>query len=67
MAFVLGDLHAALSIELGGHVLVHRVAADEHRAGMHTLATREALDGERRVDDAVRVGILGYASAKSGL
>ena len=58
MALVLGDLHTALGIELGGHVLVHRVAADEHRACMNALAAREALDGQRRVDDAAGVLVL---------
>ena len=58
VAFVLGDLDAALGIELGGHVLVNRIAADQNGAGVHALATREALDGQRRVDDAAGVLVL---------
>ena len=58
VAFVLGDLDAALGVELGGHVLVDRVAADEDGAGVHALAAGEALEGARHVDDALRVGVL---------
>ena len=57
MALVLGDLHAALGVELGGHVVVDRRRGDQDRAGVHALATRQALDGEGGVDDAAVVGI----------
>ena len=57
VAFVLGDLHATLGVKLRGHMLVDRVSADEDGAGVHALATREALDGQRRVDDLLCVGI----------
>ena len=58
MALVLGDFDTALGIELGGNVLVHRVAADEDGAGVHALAAGKALDGQRRVDDAAGVLVL---------
>lgn len=44
MALVLGNLDAALGVELGGHVLVDGVAADQNGARVHALATGEALD-----------------------
>ena len=57
VAFVLGDFHAALCVELRGHMLVDRVSADENGAGVHALAAREALDGQRRVDNLLCVGV----------
>ena len=44
MTLVLGNLDAALGVELGGHVLVDGVAADQNGARVHALATGEALD-----------------------
>ena len=67
MAFVLGDLDAALGIELRGHVLVYRVAADEDGAGVHALAAGEALDGQRRVDDAARILVIFVGIGKIGV
>ena len=67
MALVLGNLDAALGVELGGHVLVDGVTADQNGARVHTLATGEALDRERRVDDAAGVVVLFIGLGKVGV
>ena len=67
MTLVLGNLDAALGIELGGYVLVDGIAADQNGARVHALATGEALDRERRVDDAAGVVILFIGLGKVGV
>ena len=67
MALVLGNLDAALGVELGGHVLVDGVAADQNGARVHALATGEALNRERRVDDAAGVVVLFIGLGKIGV
>ena len=67
MALVLGNLDAALSIELGGHVLVDGIAADQNGARVHALATGETLDRECRVDDAAGVVVLFICLGKIGV
>ena len=67
MALVLGNLDAALGVELGGHVLVDGVAADQNGARVHALATGEALDRECRVDDAAGVVVLFICLGKIGV
>ena len=67
MALVLGNLDAALGVELGGHVLVDGVAADQNGARVHALATGEALNRERRVDDAAGVVVLFIGLGKVGV
>ena len=61
VALVLGDLDATLGVELRGTVLVDGVTADEDRARVHALAADQALERQRRVDDAVgvRIGVVG--------
>ncbi len=63
----MGNLDAALGVELGGHVLVDGVAADQNGTRVHTLATGEALDRERRVDDAAGVVVLFIGLGKIGV
>ena len=58
VALVLGDLHAALGVHLGGHVVVHRRGRDQDGAGVDALAAVQALDRERGVDDAAHVGVV---------
>ena len=67
MALVLGNLDAALGVELGGHVLVDGVTADQNGARVHALATGEALDRKRRVDDAAGVVVLFIGLGKIGV
>ena len=58
VALILGDLHAALGVHLGGHVVVDRRGGDEDGAGVDALAAVQALDRERCVDDAPHLGVL---------
>ena len=69
MAVVLGDDAAALGVALHGHVIAHRVAADDGGAGMHALAAHVALDGAGRVDDGlnVLVGVVGLLQVGIGV
>ena len=67
MTLVLGNLDAALGVELGGYVLVDGVAADQNGARVHTLATGKALNRERRVDDAAGVVVLFIGLGKIGV
>ncbi len=59
-AVVLRDDHAALGVELGGDVIVDRVAADDDGRRVHALAARDALEALCRVDDlgGVRVAFV---------
>ena len=58
VALVLGNRDVALGVELGGHVVGDRRRRDQRGARVHALAAGQALDGQRRVDDAVGVGVL---------
>ena len=61
MTVVLRNDAAALGIALHGHVITHRIAADDGGAGMHALAAHVALDGLRGVKNGFHVllGLVG--------
>ena len=66
VALELGDLHTALGVDLGGHVVVHGRGGDEDRTGVHALAAVQALERERRVDYALGVRVLGIGLGEVG-
>ena len=66
-AIVLGDDHAALGVELGGDVIVDRVAADDDSRGVDALAAGDALEALGRVDDLGRVRIALVLLAQVGV
>ena len=66
VALVLGDLDAALGVDLGGDVVVDGRGRDQHGAGVDALAAVEPLDREGGVDDAAHVGVVGVGRLEVG-
>ncbi len=66
-AVVLGDHHAALGVQLGGHVVPNWVSADDDGRGVHTLAAGQVLKRLGRVDDLLHVRVFRIGLAQVGV